>query len=299
MTILLFGKDGQVGWELQRSLSPLGPVVALGRGDVDLTRAGDVREIAEKYRPAVIVNAAAYTAVDRAEAEPELAHAVNCEAVAAMAAAAASTGGCLVHYSTDYVFDGSKLGRYAEADPTNPLNVYGRTKLAGEDATRASGCAHLIFRTSWVYAMRGANFPATMLRLAKERDELRVVADQTGAPTSAELIADVTALILFRHLAEPNLLKAASGTYNLCADGETSWHGYACHLFERAQALGIALRARPENVRAVLSSEYPTAAARPLNSRLSIDKLADTFAIRTPDWRHHLDRWLRRAAETR
>jgi len=236
MKILLFGKNGQVGWELQRSLAPLGELVALDSNGKELcgdfTDLDGIARTVREVAPDVIVNAAAHTAVDKAESETELVRAINALAPEVLAREAAALGAWLVHYSTDYVFDGSGDYPWIETDATAPLSVYGSTKLEGEQLIMQSGCQHLIFRTSWVYAARGANFAKTMLRLAKKRDELKVVSDQHGAPTSAELIADVTALCLYRLQNDPLLAGTASGTYHLVAAGETSWHGYAqCRLF--------------------------------------------------------------------
>lgn len=283
MKILLFGRNGQVGWELQRSLAPLGELIALDRRSelhADLAHPEGLRETVRRVAPQVIVNAAAHTAVDKAESEPELAHAVNALAPAALAEEAAAIGACLVHYSTDYVFNGSGTEPWHEEAPTAPLNTYGRTKLAGEGAIRASGCRHLILRTSWVYAARGGNFAKTMLRLARERETLSVVDDQFGAPTGAELIADVTA-----HALRALLDRAAlSGTYHLAAAGETSWHGYAKHVIALAARLGASMKVRDEAIAAVPSSAFPTPARRPANSRLSTAKLSAAFGLTMPAW---------------
>lgn len=286
MTIVVLGRDGQVGFELRRSLAPLGPVVAFGRRDCDLADAAALRRTIAAARPTVIVNAAAYTQVDRAESEPDLAFAVNAAAPAALASVAAECGALLVHYSTDYVFDGAKTAPYLEDDATNPVNAYGASKLAGERAVTESGAAHLIFRTSWVYGAVGANFAKTMLRLAAERDALSIVADQTGAPTSAALIADVTAQVLGRR----RLGHACpSGVYHLAAGGETTWFDYARTVIAAAERAGRPLRCRAEAVRPIATADYPTPAKRPANSRLSTAKLADTFGLMLPDWRDGLD----------
>ncbi|MEY3251536.1 MAG: hypothetical protein RL227_509, partial [Pseudomonadota bacterium] len=269
MKILLLGKNGQVGWELQRSLSLLGEVVACdfdspGELKADFSQPESLAALVARVAPEVIVNAAAHTAVDKAEAEPELARALNATAPGVLAREARRHGICLVHYSTDYVFDGSGTHARDEAAATGPLSVYGRTKLEGEELIRASGCHHAILRTSWVYAARGGNFARTMLRLAAERDELKVIADQVGAPTGADLLADVTAQLLprlFDHV-------ALSGTYHCVADGETNWHGYATHVIEWARARGHALKVAADRIHAIPTSAYPTPATRPLNSRL-------------------------------
>jgi dTDP-4-dehydrorhamnose reductase len=299
MKILLLGPNGQVGWELQRALQPLGEVIAPGRHDADLcgdlARPDALAATVQRVHPQVIVNAAAYTAVDQAESEPSLAQAVNADGPAVLAREAAALGAWLVHYSSDYVFDGSGSHARDEDAPTGPLSVYGRTKLDGERAIRASGCRHLIFRTSWVYAARGGNFAKTMLRLAAERDELRVVDDQIGAPTGADLIADVTAHAL-RQVGTATDGAARAGTYHLTAAGHTSWHAYARHVLTWAAAHGMALRTRPERVLPVPSSSYPTPARRPLNSRLDGSRLARSFGLRMPPWQWGVDRML---AETR
>lgn len=275
MRLLLLGKNGQIGWELQRSLSPLGEVIALGRADADLADAAQLRDAVTTAAPDVIVNAAAYTAVDQAESEPDRADRVNHRAVAELAQLAAKRGALLVHYSTDYVFDGRKSGAYVETDTPAPKNVYGRTKLASEEAIAASGARHLVFRTSWVHAGRGSNFIRTILRLAAERDTLRVVADQIGAPTSAALIADTTAQAIAANL--------ASGTYHLTAAGETSWHGLAQFAIATARGAGVPIKA--STIEPITTADYPTAAARPANSRLDTTKLCTALGVTLPDWR--------------
>lgn len=292
MNILLLGKGGQVGWELQRSLEPLGRVIALGKEEADFERPDQLREALRDIEAEVIVNAAAYTAVDKAEAEPERAQRVNADAVAVLAEMARERDALLVHYSTDYVYDGSKAGVYFEDDATNPLSVYGRSKLAGEEAICASGCRHFIFRTSWVFAARGANFLRTILRLAAEREELRIVADQFGAPTSAELIADVTALAIYRARLDKDLSERANGVYHLVAGGKTNWHGFAREIVAAATSLGIALKTAENRIVPIPAEAYPLPAKRPMNSRLSTQRLVDTFGIALPDWRVHLRRAL-------
>lgn len=289
MKILLLGKNGQVGWELQRSLGPLGEIVAPDRdGDPcgDLARVDGLRATVRTVAPDVIVNAAAYTGVDAAESEPEAAQAVNATAPGVLAEEAAHRGAWLVHYSTDYVFDGSGAAPWTEESPTRPLSIYGQTKLAGEQSIRSSGCLHLILRTCWVYGARGGNFARTMLRLAADRESLTVVDDQFGAPTGADLIADVTAHAMRTALAQP----ALSGTYHLAAAGETSWHGYAAHLIGRARALGAELKTSPGGIAPVPSGAYPTRARRPANSRLATGKLRAAFGLSLPPWQHGVDR---------
>jgi len=295
MKILLLGKNGQVGWELQRSLAPLGELVALSRhstdtegGCGDLTQLEALRQTVLKLRPDVIVNAAAHTAVDTAESEPELARTLNALAPGALAEAAHSIGALLVHYSTDYVFEGTGTTPWLEAAPTDPLSVYGRTKLDGERAIQASGCRHLIFRTSWVYAARGGNFAKTMLRLAAERERLTVIDDQFGAPTGADLIADVTAHAIRQVLQRPQ----DAGTYHLAAAGETSWHGYARFVIDTARALKPELTLKTQEVAPVPTSAFPTPAQRPLNSRLNTAHLRKTFGLVLPDWQHGVRRML-------
>ena len=292
MKILLLGKNGQVGWELQRSLAPLGEVIALDRHSTDfcgdLSQPERLIETVAVCRPDLIVNAAAHTAVDKAESEPELVRRINAEAPAALAQAAVHTGAWLVHYSTDYVFDGSGEQPWHEGDTTGPLGVYGQTKLEGEQAIAASGCQHLIFRTSWVYAARGGNFAKTMLRLAQERERLTVIDDQWGAPTGADLIADVTA----HAVRQAHRGAAASGLYHLVAGGETSWHGYASHVIAQAQKLRPELNWAVKDIAPVPTTAFPTPARRPLNSRLNTHKLQSQFELALPHWQQGVDRLL-------
>jgi dTDP-4-dehydrorhamnose reductase len=279
MNILLTGRNGQVGWELARALLPLGHIHACGHAELDLADAAALRRRLDEVRPDAIVNAAAYTAVDRAESEPQRAEAVNAAAPAVLARWAAAHGALLVHYSTDYVFDGTKAAPYVEGDPPNPLGAYGRSKLAGEAAIRAAGCDHLVFRTSWVYAARGANFLRTILRLAAEREELRVVDDQTGAPTWARLIAEASAHALRQGLQERRSGTFESGLFHLCAGGETSWHGFARAIVEGRQGL------RVKTVTPIATVDYPTPARRPANSRLDTGAFRARFGLALPDWR--------------
>lgn len=290
--ILLLGRDGQLGWELQRSLATLGGVIALGHAEADFEKPDTLRAVIRREAPDLIVNAAAYTAVDRAESEPDLAMTVNSHAVGVLAEEAKKLGALFIHYSTDYVFDGSEPVPYVEDDPPNPLSVYGCTKLAGERAIRATGCRHLIFRTSWVYAARGNNFAKTILRLAQERDELKVVADQFGAPTSAELIADVTALCVGSIRQCPERFAGAEGTYHLVAAGETSWYAYARLIVETTTQLGWPLKLASDAIHPIATSEYPLPAKRPANSRLDTAKLRTTFGLELPQWQIHVKRLL-------
>jgi dTDP-4-dehydrorhamnose reductase len=295
MKILLFGRGGQVGWELQRSLSVLGEVVAL---DFDSAQnpqglCGSFSDLAglaatvQLVKPDVIVNAAAHTAVDKAEAEPEFARSLNALAPAVLAAEAQKLGAWLVHYSTDYVFDGSGSSPWLESDATGPLSVYGQTKLEGELAV-ATNPKHLTLRTSWVYAARGGNFAKTMLRLASERESLTVIDDQFGAPTSAELLADVTAHAIRAAMAKPEL----AGLYHCVATGETNWHGYARFVLETAQTLGWTLKAGPDQVVATSTASYPTPAKRPLNSRLNTARIQRAFGLTLPHWKTGVARML-------
>jgi dTDP-4-dehydrorhamnose reductase len=293
MKILLLGADGQVGWELRRALAPVGDVVACTRADIDLANIDRMRQAVRAHAPDIVVNAAAYTAVDKAESEPAQADAINHIAVGALAEEARQLDAWLVHYSTDYVFDGLKTAPYVETDTPNPINVYGVSKLRGEEAIRAVKGRHLILRTSWVYAVRGHNFPKTILRAALARDALRVVNDQIGAPTSADLIADVTAEVLAQTLRAPQGAPAATGgTFHLTAAGHVSWHGFACHLLGLAQARGYALKATPDRVAAVTTAEYPAAAKRIANSRLATDKLQSTYGMTLPPWQTAVERFM-------
>ena len=292
MKILLFGANGQVGWELQRSLSPLGELIALSRRSTELC--GDLANLAgitntiANVRPDVIVNAAAYTSVDKAQTDRDAAQLINATAPAAMAQAASAVGAWLVHYSTDYVFDGSGVDPWKETDLPAPLSVYGKTKLEGEQLIQASGCKHLIFRTSWVYAARGGNFAKTMLRLAQERERLTVIDDQVGAPTGAELLADVTVLTLRQVLLRPQ----DGGLYHLAAAGQTSWNGYAKHVIDQAKLWQPAIKILANEVAAVPSSAFVTAAVRPLNSRLDTTKLQMIFGLQLAPWQHGVERML-------
>jgi len=290
MKILLLGKDGQVGWELQRALAPLGELRACGRAEADLSDPESLRGLVRDFAPDVIVNAAAYTAVDKAESDEAAARTCNAVAPGVLAEEAAVCGAWLVHYSTDYVFDGTNEGAWVETDQANPLSVYGRTKYEGEERIRASGALHLILRTSWVFAARGGNFAKTMLRLAKERETLNVVADQHGAPTGAELLADATALALHRISSLGGDARSLSGTYHLAASGSTTWHAYAQHVLAQAQAHGAVLKAGPDSVQPIASSAFPTPAVRPANSRLDCTKFCASFGLVLPAWRHHVNR---------
>lgn len=279
-TILVTGVNGQVGFELLRSLQGLGRVVACDRSMLDLSDLDRVRSVVRELKPSIIVNPAAYTAVDKAETDVDAARRLNVEVPRAFAEEAARLGAALVHYSTDYVFDGTKEGAYVETDATNPQNVYGLTKLEGEQAIAATGCAHLILRTSWVYGRRGKNFLLTMLKLGSERPELRVVADQVGAPTWSKTIATATAHIVAQALAadDADWWAQRSGVYHFTSAGATSWHGFAEAIF--AQAMGE----RAPRVLPIPASDYPVPAKRPSNSRLSHDKLTEAFGLRLPDW---------------
>lgn len=281
--ILLTGKNGQVGWELQRSLATFGEVVAVDAEEMNLADPDAIRRTVREVRPNIIINPAAYTAVDKAESDPELAMAVNGSAAGIFAEEAQRLGAMLVHYSTDYVFDGDKVSPYTENDVPNPQSVYGKTKFAGEQAIRASGCKHLIFRTSWVYGVHGANFIKTILRLAKERDELRIVADQFGAPTWARDLARATAAALgcWKNNAwDQNL----SGLYHLTAAGRTNWHQYAEEIVRLARKYDSTLATKPLKISAIATHEYPVPAKRPVNSVLANDRIRDTFGIVLPAW---------------
>ena len=292
MKLLVTGATGQVGWELARSLMPLGEVVALDRAACDLSDPQAAAAVVAGYAPDVIVNAAAYTAVDKAESEPELANRINADAVGALADTARSLGALLVHYSTDYVFDGSKATAYVETDPTAPLNVYGASKLAGEQAIAASGCDYLLLRTTWVYAARGQNFVATMLRLFAEREQLRVVGDQHGAPTWARNIADATAGLICWAQAATAAGDPVQRVYNLSAAGETTWHGFAEEIHRLAVQRWPDHPWKLREIEAIPTSAYPTPAARPHNSRLDGTLLAEETRVVMPHWRDALVRCL-------
>ncbi len=300
MKILLLGRNGQVGWELQRSLAALGELIALdfdaSRNPVmdgsplqgDFTQPEALRETVRRVQPDVIVNAAAHTAVDKAESEPDLARLINATAVGVLAEEAAKANAALVHYSTDYVFDGRGDRPWLESDAPSPINVYGQTKREGEGLVQQHCPRHLVFRTSWVYAARGANFAKTMLKLGQERDQLCVINDQFGAPTGAELLADVTAHAIVRLMRDP----AAAGLYHLAAAGETTWHGYASHVLAVARAQGLPVKVAPEAIVPVAASAFFTPARRPHNSRLHTDKLQRTFGLELPHWQQGVDRML-------
>ncbi|KQV30852.1 dTDP-4-dehydrorhamnose reductase [Rhizobium sp. Root1203] len=288
MSLILLGKNGQVGFELQRTLLPFGRMMAVGRDVIDLEATDELAGKFAGFRPEIIANAAAFTQVDLAEANSEAAFRVNRDAVRIMAEYARDRNALLVHYSTDYVFSGDKTSPYVETDETQPLNVYGRSKRDGELAIKATGCRHLLFRTSWVFSAEGANFIATILRLARERPSLRVVADQFGAPTSAELIADVTALAV----AACRRGDMAGGTYHLTATGRTSWHELACYVVRRALEIGFELKAGADDIEPITTRDYPRPAARPHNSSLNTDAIASALGITLPHWTVHVDRML-------
>lgn len=297
MKILLFGQSGQISWELQRSLAPLGELIVLGSNSTQMcgnfTNLSGIAESIRKIQPDVIINAAAHTAVDQIEKESDLAYQINTYAPEVLALEAKKIGAWLVHYSTDYVFDGSGTQAWLETDKTNPLSTYAKTKLAAEEKIVASGCKYLIFRTSWVYAARGKNFAKTMLKLAQERDSLSVIHDQIGAPTGAELVADVTA-----HALRTAMQHNVTGIYHLTASGEVSWYEYAKFVLDYAVQNSIPLKLTSSDIKAVSSSEYPTPAKRPLNSRLNTTKLQQTFNINLPSWqngvKHMLDEYFER-----
>jgi dTDP-4-dehydrorhamnose reductase len=297
MKILLFGSSGQVGWELRRSLAPLGELVAPDRDSKELC--GDFTDLeglartVRTVKPDVIVNAAAHTAVDKAESEAGLARTINGLAPGVLAQEAASAHAWLIHYSTDYVFDGSGDKPWLEDDATAPLNVYGATKLEGEQLIQQSGCRHLIFRTSWVYGARGGNFAKTMLKLARERDSLSVIDDQIGAPTGADLLADVSAHAIRAARQRPEL----SGLYHLVASGETTWHGYASFVLDFARSKGIQLKVAPDAIKAVPTSAFPTPARRPHNSRMDTKKLQHAFDLYLPQWQTGVARMLSEVLE--
>ena len=287
MRILLTGKSGQLGFELQRALAPLGEIVAVDHAECDLSDAAAIRQLVVEVAPQIIVNPAAYTAVDKAETDVALAQAVNATAPGVFGQAAARLGALVVHYSTDYVFDGTKVGAYLESDRPNPQSVYGKTKLAGELALLQSGADCLIFRTSWVFGAVGGNFAKTMLRLAAERDSLRIVADQFGAPTSAALLADVTAQVLgqFKRQGRAGF---PFGLYHLVASGATSWHEYAQTVVRAAQAAGQPLKLGPDDILPIATTDYPLPAPRPANSRLDTSLLRQSFGLELPAWQSGL-----------
>ncbi len=288
MKILLTGKNGQVGFELQRSLAPLGELIALDRSQSNLEDLTGLQKTLEAHRPDIIVNAAAYTNVNKAESDEATAHNVNALAVQALADYARAHNALLVHYSTDYVFDGEKSAPYAESDPTHPQNAYGRSKLAGEEAILQSDCRALILRTSWVFSTHGNNFIKTMIKLMQERDSLDVVSDQVGAPTSAELIANITAQAIAGYPAQALPL----GLYHLAAAGETSWYGLACHVLEHLRHHNSHLSIQTTKINPITSKDYPASAKRPKNSRLNTRKLSHALGLTLPDWTTHVDQML-------
>lgn len=288
MKILLTGKNGQVGFELRRALAVLGDVLAVDQQECDLTNEQAIRQLVRNFSPDVIVNPAAYTAVDKAESDAEVAFAVNALAPKVLGEEAAKLGAWVLHFSTDYVYDGEKQGAYVETDPTAPQSVYGASKLEGEHALIASGAKHVILRTCWVVGAHGGNFAKTMLRLAKERERLTVVADQFGVPTSAALLADVSAHIVRQVCLQANG-GALAGVYHAAASGSSNWHEYACYVIERARAAGHAIHVAPEAVLPIGSHEYPVPAKRPKNSRLDTTKLREAFGLNLPSWQSGVD----------
>jgi dTDP-4-dehydrorhamnose reductase len=296
--ILLLGKDGQLGWELQRPLSTIGPLVACDRQTVNLENLEELRSQIRHHQPAFIVNAAAYTAVDKAETEQAKAYQINETAVRVMAEEAYRLGAWLVHYSTDYVFDGEKTSAYTEEDAPHPLNVYGHSKLAGEVAISSVDCKHLIIRSGWLYSAHGSGFPLAILRRAIERDQIEVVADSFGAPTSAHLVADVTAAILHQ-INDPQQSEKLSGTYHLTASGETSWYDFAQFLLGLARNRGLPIKATSNRVFPTTRASYGAVAARPENSRLETSLLRDRFRVHLPDWKIHANRFIEEVARSR
>jgi dTDP-4-dehydrorhamnose reductase len=292
MKILLTGKNGQLGFELQRALAPVGEIHAVGSQDCDLADADALRALVRRVAPDVIVNPAAYTAVDKAESDEATARAVNAVAPAILGEEGARLGALVLHYSTDYVFDGTKEGAYTEADPPAPQSVYGRTKLEGEQGLAAANPRHLVLRTSWVVGAHGGNFAKTMLRLAGEREKLTVVADQFGAPTPAALLADLSAHLVREH-ARAGAADFPYGTYHVAASGETSWHGYAQFVIGEALAAGKVLKATVDAIAPLATEQYPTPAKRPLNSRLDTSRFRMTFGLRLPPWQEGVRHVLR------
>lgn len=293
MKILLLGKNGQVGYELARSLAPVAEVVSLGREDANFMDEGGLVDLVKDHNPHIVVNAVAYTAVDKAETDEATAYQVNATAVKALAEEAAGSKRLFVHYSTDYVYDGLKDTPYLESDACGALGVYGKSKVAGEEAIVAAGGLHLIFRTSWVYGSHGHNFAKTILRLARDREQLRVVGDQFGAPTNASLIADVTSLILHQYALNPDAINGKTGVYHLVGGGKTSWHGFATTLVEEATKVGIALKCESSAITSIASHEYPLPAPRPMNSCLNTQKIYTLFGIKIPDWTYYIPRFVR------
>jgi dTDP-4-dehydrorhamnose reductase len=290
MKIFLTGSNGQVGFELQKKLSVLGEVIATNREELDLTDPDAIRQIIDQTKPDIIINPAAYTAVDKAESEPELAYKINVTAPEVLALMAAELDIPLIHFSTDYVFDGLKKEAYVETDETNPQSVYGKTKCEGEEKVRTHP-KHIILRTSWVFGVHGNNFLKTMLRLIKEKDSLNIVGDQWGSPASATMLADVTFKIVDAILKNKNF--SDYGTYHVTSDGETNWHAYASFISSEAMKLNVKVTCAPYKIHPILSSEYPTAAKRPFNSRLNTDKLKKTFMLELPHWESEVKRVLK------
>ncbi len=284
MKVLLLGKNGQVGWELNRSLIALGEIIALDRTQADFSKLKELREIVAQVKPDVIVNAVAYTAVDKAESEAGLAEIINAKAPAVLAQEALKLNALLIHYSTDYVFDGSKDSPYNETDKPCPINVYGQTKLAGEQAIASSGCDYLIFRTSWVYASRGHNFLLSILKLISEKEELGIVSDQIGSPTSARLIAEITSLCINSAIKEKKSATFTSQVFHLTSSNYTSWYGFTEEIISLVKEK-TDIKIKLKSLNAIITKEYPTPAKRPINSRLVLDKLEMTYALKVPDWK--------------
>ena len=285
--ILVTGMKGQVGFELMKTLAPLGKVIGVDVNECDLAQSAMIDALLDRVKPDIIINPAAYTAVDKAESEPTVAHAVNAQAPKTLARQASRRNIPIIHFSTDYIFDGTKDGSYLEDDPANPKSVYGKTKWLGEEAVRSNAAKHVILRTSWVFGAHGVNFLKTMLKLSKERDKISVVSDQFGAPTSARMLAEVTAEIVRQLLQEFSYRKY--GTYHLVAEGETSWHGYAKYVVERANAMGLETKLDPKNIKPIKTKEFPLPAPRPANSRLDTTKVRETFGITLPAWQSEVD----------
>ena len=285
--ILVTGNKGQVGFELMKTLAPLGKVIGVDIKECDLAQSAMIDALLDRVKPDIIVNPAAYTAVDKAESEPIVAHAINAQAPKTLARQASRRNIPIIHFSTDYIFDGTKEEAYVEEDPANPKSVYGKTKWLGEEAVRSNAAKHVILRTSWVFGAHGVNFLKTMLKLSKERDKMSIVSDQIGAPTSARMLAEVTAEIVKQLLQEFSYRKY--GTYHLVADGETSWYGYAKYVVEQANALGMETKLTPANIKAIKTKDFPLSAARPANSRLDTTKVKETFGISLPTWQSEVD----------